>query len=109
MGLYDSVYVDCPHCRKRVEFQSKEGECGCHDYTLNDAPTEILWDIMNNPQHCRGCDGWLVLIDPRYPRSERPKPALSAFKVKDPENPGAHFQGFKWWPEDHPFTYDDLE
>lgn len=109
MGMFDSVYVACPHCGKPVEHQSKEGECYLNRYSLEDAPSEILFDIMNDPVHCESCGNWMALIDPRYPPGERPKPNLRAAKVKAPENPITHPQGMKWWPhDDKRFTYEDL-
>jgi predicted RNA-binding Zn-ribbon protein involved in translation (DUF1610 family) len=109
MGLFDSVRVPCPNCGKLVEFQSKEGECYLNNYTLSDAPAEILCDIMNEPHYCQECGQWMALIDPKYPPGERPKPELRAAKVRAPENPTTHPQGFRWWPDDKSFTYDDLE
>ncbi len=108
MGMFDSVYVDCPHCGKPVEFQSKEGECYMNTYKLADAPTEILRDIMNWPNHCEKCDGWFALIDPLFPPGPPPRPFLRPAKVTSPESPITHSQGMKWWPDDKGFSYDDL-
>lgn len=109
MGLFDSVYVDCPHCGKPVEFQTKADEAPyMRHYTLEDAPAYMLADIMNGPTHCQSCDKWMALIDPAYPPGEQPKPNLRAAKVRAPENPNTHFQGMKWWPDDESFTYADL-
>lgn len=112
MGLFDSVMVPCPHCGRGVEFQTKaDPDAYCRWFTLETATAEMLFDIMNEPNHCERCDGWFALVDPRYPPGggERPKPALTAAKVRAPKNPGTHFQGMKWWPMDQPFTYADIE
>lgn len=109
MGMFDSVMVPCPKCDKPVEFQSKAGECYCGVFSLENAPAEILADIMNNPEYCEKCGQWFVLIDPKYPPGQKPKPDLRSAKVITPENPTTHFQGMKWWPGDHPFSYADLE
>lgn len=109
MGMFDSVMVPCPTCKKPVEFQSKAGACCCDVFDLATAPHEILTDILNSPEYCRECGSWMALIDPRYPPGTKPKPDLEPVKVKTPENPTTHFQGFKWWPDGKPFTYDDIE
>lgn len=109
MGMFDSVMVPCPNCLKPVEFQSKAGECGCYVYSLDDAPAEVLSDIMNSPDRCENCGQWVALIDPRYPPGEKPKPELRVAKVRTPENPVKHFQGMQWWPDGVPFTYECLE
>jgi hypothetical protein len=109
MGMFDSVYVECPKCQQPVEIQSKAGECFCNSYKLDNAPNEILCDIMNEPEYCRSCGNWLVLVDPRFPPGCKPHPDLRVVSVKPPPNPDTHPQGFKWWPGNHPFTYTDLE
>lgn len=108
MGLFDSVMVPCPKCKKHVEFQSKAWECQMNVYTLETAPAEILTDIMNDPEYCQSCGNWFALIDPRYPPGRKPAPTLTAANVRPPDNPTTHSQGMKWWPHDRPFTYDDL-
>lgn len=108
MGLFDSIYVDCPHCGKPVEFQTKADEAPyMRRYTLDDAPDHMLIDILNDPHHCGTCDGWFALLDPRYPITPaRPNP--KSIKVKTPPNPITHERGMKWWPDGKSFTVDDL-
>lgn len=108
MGMFDSTIVPCPNCGKPVEFQSKEGVCQMEVYTLETAPPEILISIMNDPAWCRDCGGWFALIDPKYPPGEKPKLDLVARLVKTPEHPVIHSQGMRWWPDDKPFTFEDL-
>lgn len=110
MGLFDSIYVDCPHCGKPVEFQSKADEAPYMErYTISNAPTHILTDVLNRPTHCKSCDGWLALVDPTVPiEPPRPRPSPRIAKVRTPENPETHFQGFKWWPDNTPFTNADI-
>lgn len=112
MGLFDSVYVPCPHCSRKVEIQSKADEAPyMNRYTIEDAPTHILIDVLNRPEYCRGCGGWLVLVDPRYPpeNPEPPRPTPEIAKTRTPSNPHRHDQGFQWWPDDEPFTYADID
>lgn len=107
MGLFDSVYVDCPHCGSKVELQCTGQEC-MNSYTLENAPTFILREIMNGePSHCMKCDGWLAVVDPRNPYIEERPPAVVA-KVRSPPNPSVHEQGMKWWPGDVSYGPEDL-
>ncbi|WP_156829747.1 hypothetical protein [Methylovulum miyakonense] len=45
MGMFDSVYVPCPKCGELNEFQSKGGDCLLNEYTLENAPANVLLDI----------------------------------------------------------------
>lgn len=109
MGMFDSVMVPCSGCGKPLEYQSKDGECMCEVFTLENAPTAVLRDIMNWPVYCEKCGQWNALVDPAFPPGPPPRPSLSSAKVKAPVNPNTHFQGMKWWPHDVPFTYGVLE
>ena len=31
MGMFDRVWIHCPHCGERIEEQSKAGDCGLRD------------------------------------------------------------------------------
>ncbi len=48
MGMFDSLYITCPHCNEPTEEQSKVGDCLLHSYTPDNCPAEILADIMEN-------------------------------------------------------------
>ena len=61
MGMFDSVYVNCKDCGTKIEFQSKVGECCLHEYSLNDAPHEILLDLNGEIQICGNCDAYNML------------------------------------------------
>jgi len=109
MGLFDSVYADCPHCGASVEFQTKADEDPyMRRYTLADAPDHMVRDILNKPHHCKSCDGWFALLDQRYPITP-PRPSPICAKVRSPDSAGGQESGFKWWPHDRRFTVDDLE
>lgn len=111
MGVFDSVYVPCPHCNKNVEFQSKADFApSLAAYTLDTAPTHILIDILNEPEYCEACGGWMVLTDPRYPpeRPEPPRPSPVVSRVRSPDNPVTHPQGMRWWPNEEPFSLNDI-
>lgn len=94
MGVFDMVHVPCPNCGEPVEFQSKALYGSMDRFTLENAPTPILIDIMNAPDYCMACGQWVALIDPRHPPDW--KPNLRIVKIRTPEKPSTHFQGFKW-------------
>ena len=103
MGMFDSIYVPCPHCGKRMEFQTKAGDCQLKVLTLEQATPAMLLDIRDQPEWHRACGNWVVLHDPDW----KP-PQLRAFKVRAPDRPGSSEGDYKWWPYDLPFTAADI-
>ncbi len=56
MGLFDSVWVNCPMCGTANEFQSKSGDCYLSNYTLEHCPKNVLMDINRHaPIICTNC------------------------------------------------------
>lgn len=55
MGLFDSVMVPCPECGTINEFQSKGGDCRLAEYTLADAPSDVLIDAVGYTVTCTEC------------------------------------------------------
>lgn len=55
MGMFDSVDVQCPKCESMIEFQSKAGECLLNNYSLYNAPPEVLEDISRDIEVCPNC------------------------------------------------------
>jgi hypothetical protein len=51
MGMFDSLYVDCS-CGKKVEFQSKAGDCTLARYTISDCPDAIAGDLIDKTEWC---------------------------------------------------------
>lgn len=47
MGMFDSVFVPCPICKKLIEFQSKAGECNLKKYHYTSVPANIAMDIKS--------------------------------------------------------------
>ena len=45
MGMFDSVFVECPHCGQMNELQTKNGECILGKYDLVNAPPEVLLGV----------------------------------------------------------------
>lgn len=112
MGMFDSLYVPCPSCGKGVEFQSKEADCAMDVWrSVDDAPTAVLWDVMNEPTYCSACGYWMALVDPAHPPGPPPRPALQAVSVRSPDNPKIHTHDgrIRWWPyESEPFSFADI-
>ena len=63
MGMFDTVQLECPHCRLLSDHQSKAGACTLSYYTLEAAPLEILADLAYDSNqgdlYCGRCSGGL--------------------------------------------------
>jgi predicted nucleic acid-binding Zn ribbon protein len=57
MGLFDSVWADCPGCGKEraLEFQSKAGDCFLWSYDTLEVPAAIAADISGDEETCPNC------------------------------------------------------
>jgi len=56
MGMFDSVYVECPRCEETAVAQSKGGKCLLRVYTLSNCPDDVLSDVnRHSPYTCREC------------------------------------------------------
>lgn len=54
MGMFDTVSVKCPSCKKKHEFQSKSGECFLGYYKLKNCPDDVLLDVnRHSPVTCK--------------------------------------------------------
>ena len=62
MGLYDTVYLECPQCGHENDFQSKSGPCQCLNFDQNDidqgnVPVDVFHDInRHSPIVCHHCE-----------------------------------------------------
>lgn len=56
MGMFDSVMVPCPSCRTVNEVQSKGGLCQFRQYTLANAPADVLGGLVADVEQCSECD-----------------------------------------------------
>lgn len=56
MGMFDRVWVPCPRCGRKLEFQSKAGPCILKVYHLDNAPNVVLADIIGDSEWCKSCD-----------------------------------------------------
>jgi hypothetical protein len=68
MGMFDRVWADCPKCGKRVEFQSKAGECLLRDFHIDNLPPEIAKDIANDSNECDECGYKITFLAPTISR-----------------------------------------
>lgn len=56
MGMFDSVWADCPNCEDgQVEFQSKEGDCLLTQFDISSVPVHIAKDILEDVGCCNNC------------------------------------------------------
>ena len=55
MGMFDRIYVSCKECGAKIEFQSKAGDCYLAEYSLLDAPANILGDLNGESESCEVC------------------------------------------------------
>ncbi len=53
--MFDYIYYNCPHCNKRIEDQSKAGDCNLNQYDLENAPPEVLRSVTGD-HTCPACD-----------------------------------------------------
>lgn len=68
MGMFDTVYVNCPECGKEHEFQSKSGECLLRNYSLQDAPDDVMANVnRHSPCYCECGAVFEVDISARKP------------------------------------------
>lgn len=53
MGMFDTIYVNCPNCGEQNEFQTKSGQCTLECYTLEDCPSDALYNAnRHSPNEC---------------------------------------------------------
>ena len=68
MGMYDSVFFNCPTCGDKIEFQSKSGVCDLKRYKHTSVPAEVAED-MNSRTNTYPCDcGAKLLLRASVPR-----------------------------------------
>lgn len=57
MGMFDSIFADCPNCGHTIEFQSKAGLCELKRYKCYSVPADIAmaFEGYTKGVTCRGC------------------------------------------------------
>ncbi len=66
MGMFDSVWVNCPKCKTKVEFQSKAGPCRLKNYRIERVPVEIALSLDRTSEKCE-CGNRITLITDAVP------------------------------------------
>lgn len=57
MGCYDTVIIPCPNCGEPYAAQSKGGKCFLDNYSLDNAPQDVLADVNRHaPFTCDQCE-----------------------------------------------------
>lgn len=71
MGLFDTLWINCPKCSEPYEAQSKAGPCNLNNYSIADAPLAVLADVAEttgigsrryNPYTCQKCQTLFFLM-----------------------------------------------
>lgn len=63
MGMFDTVFLDCPKCKTRQEVQTKAGPCELREYDIYGAPASILGDLTNrSPITCAQCKHEIFIV-----------------------------------------------
>jgi uncharacterized Zn-finger protein len=65
MGLFDNLAVSCPWCGKLNIWQSKTLGSYMDNYTIEDAPLEVLASVANEPAACDYCGEEFEIHMPR--------------------------------------------
>ena len=55
MGCYDTVLVPCPNCGKPYPAQSKSGECLLREFTLENAPEDVMENVNRHAPFLCDC------------------------------------------------------
>ena len=54
MGMFDSVFADCPKCGTELEFQTKGGVCELYKYHCSSVPIGAA-DGVYRSKTCKSC------------------------------------------------------
>ena len=56
IGMFDSIYVNCPNCESSIEMQIKVGFCTLQSYNIHNAPLSLLAGVVDNIEKCNECN-----------------------------------------------------
>lgn len=62
MGMYDTVWINCPKCNEKHGFQTKSGECYLANYTLENCPDDALKNVNRHSPYKCDC-GAMIEVD----------------------------------------------
>ena len=54
MGMFDTVWLNCPNCGSHDEIQTKSGACLLNNFSLHEAPMDVLSGVLGT-EHCPSC------------------------------------------------------
>lgn len=64
MGMFDSVFANCPSCGTQMEFQSKADACLLRSYRVEEVPLNIAVDLNGEKLCCDMCGTAVTLRIP---------------------------------------------
>jgi len=53
MGMFNTIYIECPKCKKRIGAQTKSGTCLLDGWNLENAPNQEIRGILGETYHCQ--------------------------------------------------------
>jgi len=72
MGMFDTVFIYCPHCSMDTRVQSKAGDCVLNNFDQSSVPVEIAKDLnMKRPMKCEHCEGMFTVVMMYSPAEEK--------------------------------------
>ena len=79
MGMFDNIWVSCPHCNERTNLQSKAGDCTLEEYELDNAPLSVMGDLSVGGGYriCTKCDREIRVV-------ANGRPTFTVAKPKEP-------------------------
>jgi len=83
MGMFDSVMVPCPRCGSETEAQSKSGACLLDEYTLDDAPGDVMLDVNRHAPFSCSCGCKFSVNAPKRRVEEEPASRLAVVSLVD--------------------------
>ena len=63
MGMFDSVYIECPYCGDKTEVQSKSGDCTLDTYNQYNVPIAVAFGLINRADTCDNCNKIILVIE----------------------------------------------
>ena len=55
MGMFDSIFVKCPNCKNKLEFQSKSGPCMLASFEGDKIPLMVAVGSEEDIVKCENC------------------------------------------------------
>jgi transcription elongation factor Elf1 len=68
MGMFDTVKFNCPQCGADQSIQSKAGPCWMEQFTVHDAPEEVMRDLFQQHVACSNCNTVISFAVSNAPR-----------------------------------------